>query len=151
MIDVETLKWSAERHEGQPAHASLRFDGGQHPARGAILRSAPDAPVNGMTFESRYTIEACIKLPDPFEGDHALPVGRWTHVAVVNDRRRTVVYVDGSKIARNPTQPSTLGRPFAIGGTQFALTYGQGYHGWIGDVRIMSRALKPREFLTPYE
>jgi hypothetical protein len=75
--------------------------------------------------------------------------------AVVNDARRTVVYVDGSKIARNPTQSSrgipTLGRPFAIGGTQFALTYGQGYYGWIGDVRIMSRALKPREFLTPYE
>ncbi|GAA2913396.1 metallophosphoesterase [Streptosporangium fragile] len=208
---AEVLRWSAEHHEGQPAHASLRFDGGKNPDRGAVLRTGPAAPLNSMKFESGYTIEAFIKLPEPFQGDHAwmgilswegrsgdagktsgwsqdeptcslnlsperflqyvvyptdrdadptswshaLPVGRWTHVAVVNDGRRTVVYVDGSKIARNPTQPSkgisTLGRPFAIGGTQFALKYGQGYYGWIGDVRIVARALKPREFLTPFE
>ncbi|MGI5289553.1 LamG-like jellyroll fold domain-containing protein [Nonomuraea polychroma] len=207
----EALKWSAEHHEGQPAHASLRFDGGKNPDRGAVLRSSAAAPINSMRLESGYTIEAFIKLPDPFAGDHAwmgilswegragdagktsgwspeeptcslnlsperflqyvvyptdrdadptswshsLPVGRWIHVAVVNDARRTVVYVDGSKIARNPTQPSkgisTLGRPFAIGGTQFALKYGQGYYGWIGDVRIVARALRPREFLTPYQ
>ncbi|MEV4579933.1 LamG-like jellyroll fold domain-containing protein [Nonomuraea jabiensis] len=206
----ETLRWSAEHHEGQPAHASLRFDGGKNPDRGAVLRSAANAPINAMKFESGYTIEAFVKLPEPFEGDHAwmgilswegrsgdagkssgwspdeptcslnlsperflqyvvyptdrdadptswshaLPVGRWMHVAVVNDARRTVVYVDGSRIARNPSQPSrgisTLGRPFAIGGTQFALAYGQGYYGWIGDVRIVGRALKPREFLTPF-
>ncbi|MFI7124724.1 LamG-like jellyroll fold domain-containing protein [Nonomuraea sp. NPDC050153] len=206
----ETLRWSAEHHEGQPAHASLRFDGGRNPDRGAVLRSAANAPINAMKFESGYTIEAFIKLPEPFEGDHAwmgilswegrsgdagkssgwspdeptcslnlsperflqyvvyptdrdadptswshaLPVGRWMHVAVVNDAHRTVVYVDGSRIARNPSQPSkgisTLGRPFAIGGTQFALAYGQGYYGWIGDVRIVGRALKPREFLTPF-
>ncbi len=76
------------------------------------------------------------------------------HIAVVNDKRRTVIYVDGSKIARNPTQESngitTLGKPFAIGGTQFAEQYGQGFYGWIGDVRIMSRALSPREFLVPF-
>jgi hypothetical protein len=207
----EVLKWSAEHHEGQPAHASLRFDGGKSPDRGAVLRSGAAAPINSMKFVSGYTIEAFIKLPDPFAGDHAwmgilswegrsgdagktsgwspeeptcslnlsperflqyvvyptdrdadptswshaLPVGRWTHVAVVNDARRTVVYVDGSRIARNPTQPSkgisTLGKPFAIGGTQFAQKYGQGYYGWIGDVRIVARALKPRDFLTPYE
>jgi hypothetical protein len=50
VIDVETLKWSAEHHEGQPTHASLRFDGGKYPARGAILRSAPDAPVSGPPY-----------------------------------------------------------------------------------------------------
>jgi len=74
------------------------------------------------------------------------------HFAIVNDGRRTIVYVDGSKIARNPTQPSrgiaTLGKPFVLDATQFAERFGQGFYGWIGDVRIVSRAVRPTEFLT---
>ncbi|MFC4628106.1 LamG-like jellyroll fold domain-containing protein [Promicromonospora alba] len=204
----ETLTWSAEHHDAQPAHASLRFDGGKGPDRGAVLRTGPDAPVNSAKFESGYTIETFLKLPEPFEGDHAwmgimswegragdagkhsgwsddeptcslnlsgerflqfvvypvpgdadptswshaVPVGRWMHVALVNDGRRTVMYVDGSKIVRNASEESrgisTLGRPFAIGGTQFDLKYEQGFYGWIGDTRIVSRALRPDQFLT---
>jgi hypothetical protein len=158
----EVLTWSPEHHAGQPAHASLHFDAGTSPDRGAILQAASRAPVNGMKFTSGYTIEVFIKLPSPFEGDHsfmgilswegrngdagktngwsrdeptcslnvsperflqfvvypdkqdasptswshAIPPGEWTHVAVVNDGRTTVVYVDGSEIVRNPSQPS---------------------------------------------
>lgn len=205
----QVLTRSTEHHPRQPGHASLRFDGGQNPNRGAILRAADHAPINSMKFRAGYTIEVFIKLPAPFVGDHAwmgilswegrngdagkttgwstaeptcslnlsperflqfvvypdvqdadptswshaLPVGRWIHVAVVNDGRRTVVYVDGSKIVRNPTQPSTgietLGKPFVVGATQFAEQYGQGFYGWIGDVRIVSRPLRPSEFLNP--
>jgi hypothetical protein len=201
------LTRSEEHHIGQPAHASLRFDGGKGPDRGAILHTGANAALNAMTFEGGYTIETFLKLPDPFVGDHAwmgilswegrsgdagkssgwspleptcslnlsperflqyvvypadrdadptswshaLPIGRWMHVAVVNNGRRTVVWVDGSKIARNPTQPShgiaTLGRPFVIGATSFDLRYGQGFYGWIGDVRITDRALRPEQFL----
>jgi hypothetical protein len=203
------LTWSADHHPGQPAHASLRFDGGKSPDRGAILTTRAGAALNSARFTRGYTIETFIKLPDPFEGDHAwmgilswegrngdagkttgwspleptcslnlsperflqfvvyperqdadptswshaLPVGRWTHVAVVNDGRRTVLHVDGSKIARNPAQPSTgiatLGKPFVIGATQFDESFGQGFYGWIGDTRVVDRALPVRDFLRP--
>ncbi|MCA2218143.1 LamG-like jellyroll fold domain-containing protein [Jidongwangia harbinensis] len=204
---ADVLTMSAEHHPGQPAHASLRFDGGKGPDRGAILHTGPDAALNSMTFTDGYTIEAFLKLPDPFVGDHAwmgilswegrsgdagktsgwspleptcslnvsperflqyvvypvdrdadptswshaLPVGRWMHVAVVNNGRRTIVWVDGSKIARNPTQPAhgiaTLGRPFVLGATSFDLKYGHGFYGWLGDVRITAKALRPEQFL----
>ncbi|MER7576139.1 LamG-like jellyroll fold domain-containing protein [Streptomyces sp. NPDC126514] len=206
----DALTWSDDHHPGQPAHASLRFDGGKSPDRGAILTTAPDAPVNSATFTRGYTIETHIMLPEPFDGDHswmgilswegrngdagkttgwspleptcslnlsperflqfvvypqaqdadptswshAVPVGRWMHIALVNDGRRTVMYVDGSKIARNPAQPSTgittLGKPFVLGATQFDEKFGQGFHGWIGDTRIVNRPLPTRDFLTPF-
>ncbi|MFC9912437.1 LamG-like jellyroll fold domain-containing protein [Streptomyces sp. NPDC059862] len=204
----EALTWSRDHHPGQPAHASLRFDGGKSPDRGAVLRTAAQAPLNSEKFTRGYTIETFVRLPEPFEGDHswmgilswegrngdagkttgwspleptcslnlsperflqfvvyphlqdadptswshAVPVGRWMHIAVVNDGRRTVMYVDGSKIARNPTQPSTgiatLGKPFVLGATQFDARFGQGFYGWIGDTRIVDRALPVREFLA---
>lgn len=206
-----TLTASDEHHRDQPAHASLRFDGGKGPDRGAILRTGAGAPINSMKFTEGYTIEAFLKLPEPYQGDHAwmgilswegrsgdagkttgwsteeptcslnisperflqyvvyphvqdadptswshaLPTGRWTHIAVVNDAQRTVIYVDGSKIARNPTQPSTgiatLGLPFVIGATSYDLAYDQGFYGWIGDVRITAKALRPANFLAPYQ
>ncbi|MGW1733695.1 LamG-like jellyroll fold domain-containing protein [Streptomyces sp. NPDC001999] len=205
----KALTWSGDHHAQQPAHASLRFDGGKSPDRGAILTTAAQAPLNSLTFTSGFTIETFIKLPEPFEGDHAwmgilswegrngdagkttgwsteeptcslnvtperflqfvlyphvqdadptswshaLPVGRWTHIAVVNNGHRTVMYVDGSQIARNPSQPATgiatLGKPFVIGGTQFAEQFGQSFYGWIGDTRIVNRALTPKDFMAP--
>ncbi len=204
---AETLTLSGEHAVGAPAHASLRFDGGQGPDRGAILHTADAAPLNSAKFMTGYTIEAFVKLPEPFvgnhawmgilswegragdagkhsgwspleptcslnvsgerflqyvlyseEGDHnptswshALPTGAWQHLAVVNDGKRSIVYVNGSKIARNPTQPAhgiaTLGRPFVLGATSFDLKYGQGFYGWLGDVRISERALRPAQFL----
>jgi concanavalin A-like lectin/glucanase superfamily protein len=89
---------------------------------------------------------------NPTSWSHALPTGVWQHVAIVNDGHRSVVWVDGSKIVRNPTQPAhgiaTVGRPFTLGATSFDLKYGQSFYGWIGDVRITDRPLKPEQFLA---
>lgn len=206
----EVLTFSDDHQEGQPAHASLRFDGGTGPDRGAVLQTGPRAPVNSVKLEKGYTIEAYVKLPEPFVGNHAfmgilswegrnseagkthgyspdeptcslnlsserflqyvvypsrqdasptswshaLATGRWWHLAIINNGKTTTVYVDGSAIVRNPSAPSTgiatVGKPFALGGTQFAEQFGQGFYGWIGDVRISSRALRLSELLTPY-
>ncbi|MFJ9624938.1 LamG-like jellyroll fold domain-containing protein [Streptomyces sp. NPDC101181] len=205
----EALTWSTDHHLGQPAHASIRFDGGKNPDRGAILTTGARAPLNAEKFPRGYTIETFIRLPEPFEGDHdwmgvlswqgrsgdagkttgwspleptcslnvsperylqfvvyphrqdadptswshTVPVGRWMHIAVVNDGRRTTLYVDGSKIARNPSQPSTgiatLGKPFVLGATSFDERFGQGFYGSMGDTRIVGRPLSRREFLLP--
>jgi hypothetical protein len=200
------LTLSADHHAGAPAQASLRFDGGIGPDRGALLRTGPGAAVNGMTFRDGYTIEVFLKLPSPFVGEHswmgvfsfegraadagksaalpleppcslnlapdrflqfvlhpadgddnptawshALPLGVWQHVAVVNDGGRGAVWVDGSRMARNPVRPArgiaTTGRPFVLGATSYDLRYRQSFCGWIGDARITARALKPAEFL----
>jgi hypothetical protein len=72
---------------------------------------------------------------------------------VVNDSRHTIIWVDGAPIVRNPRTPArgiaTVGRPFVLGATSFDLRYGQGFYGWLGDVRISTRALLPRQFLAP--
>ncbi|RKS79951.1 3',5'-cyclic AMP phosphodiesterase CpdA [Motilibacter peucedani] len=201
----ELLTWSDDHMPGSPAQASLRFNGSG--TRGAILESVQGARINSEKFLSGFTIEAFVKLPDPFVGSHdwmgilswegnngrtsgytpdeppcslnlsperflqfvlypeldvdnnpthwshALPTGVWQHVAVVNDGTHSVVYVNGSRISRNPTARArgieTLGKPFVIGGTQSNEQFGQGFHGWVGDVRVCIRALQPKEFLTP--
>lgn len=59
----DALRWSAEHDGDQPAHASLFFDGGKKPARGAHLRTVDGAPINDATLAGGYTIEAFVKLP----------------------------------------------------------------------------------------
>jgi hypothetical protein len=103
----------------------------------------------------QYVLYPHVEDASPTHWSHALPVGRWFHVAVVNDGQQTVVWVEGSPITRNPRQPAhgiaTLGRPFTIGATGWDLGFGQGFYGLLGDVRISKRALAPSEFLTPFE
>ena len=202
------LAASDDHHPAAPSRASVRFDGGQAPTRGGLFEAKPTAPINSMKFDSGYTIELFMKLPDPFEGNHswmgifswegknrdagkttgysqndpscglnlspegflqyavyphlqdidhtswshALSTGKWMHIAVVNDGLRTNVFVDSSKIVRNPSGASTgiatLGKPFVLGGTQSNESFYQGFYGWLGDVRISTRALQPKDFLN---
>ncbi len=82
---------------------------------------------------------------------HELPLGEWWHVAVVNDGRHSVMYVDGCPVVRNPATPSvgitTLGRPWMVGGYEYGGKLDQVYNGWIGDIRIVDRPLSPDRFM----
>lgn len=117
---------------------------------------SPDEPTCSLNLSGEYFLQFVVyptdRDADPTSWSHALPLGRWTHVAVVNDGHHTTMFVDGSKIARNAGEDSrgitTLGKPFVIGATQFAGRFGQGFYGWIGDTRIVARALRPSQFLT---
>ena len=72
-------------------------------------------------------------------------------MAVVNDTRHTVMYVDGCPVVRNPSTPSTglttLGFQWLLGGYEYAGVINQVFSGWLGDVRIVERALDVREFM----
>nr|WP_245694046.1 hypothetical protein [Actinopolyspora mzabensis] len=70
---------SPQRPASEVAHhdtvASWRFDGGQSPNSGAVLRAKRGAPINSAGFTQGYTIETFLKLSEPFRGSHA-----WTGI-----------------------------------------------------------------------
>jgi hypothetical protein len=83
---------------------------------------------------------------------HGLFEQVWWHVAVVNDGKHTKMYVEGSPVVDNPSNVSigiaSLGLPWLIGGHEYSGAIDQIFHGWIGDVRIVNRALSRDEFMT---
>ncbi|MFD7401594.1 LamG-like jellyroll fold domain-containing protein [Streptomyces sp. NPDC059866] len=76
----------------------------------------------------------------------------WWHVAVVNDGSHTTMYVEGCPVVRNPTARSvgltSLGLPWLLGGYEYAGRIDQIHHGWLGDVRIVDRALPVSQFMN---
>ncbi|MDT8913199.1 LamG-like jellyroll fold domain-containing protein [Amycolatopsis sp. PS_44_ISF1] len=83
---------------------------------------------------------------------HGLPEDTWWHLAVVNDGRRTRLYVESSPVADNPSTDSagitSLGLAWMLGGHSHGGAVDQVFHGWVGDVRIVGRALRLEEFMT---
>ncbi|MGP3983054.1 LamG-like jellyroll fold domain-containing protein [Streptomyces sp. KR80] len=83
---------------------------------------------------------------------HGLEPGGWWHVAVVNDGRRTTMYVDGCSVVRNPSTRAvgitTLGLPWLLGGYEYGGKIDQVLYGWVGDVRIVDRPLPVSAFMT---
>ncbi|MGK3940296.1 LamG-like jellyroll fold domain-containing protein [Streptomyces caeruleatus] len=80
------------------------------------------------------------------------PLETWWHLAVVNDGRHTTLYVQGCPVVRNPKAPAvgiaSVGKPWLLGGYTYADTIDQIFHGRLGDVRIVSRALPVSSFMT---
>ncbi|WP_433261889.1 LamG-like jellyroll fold domain-containing protein [Actinosynnema sp. CS-041913] len=83
---------------------------------------------------------------------HEMDEETWWHVAVVNDGRHTRLYVEGSELLRNPSTPatgiSTAGDPWLVGAYAYDRVVEKSYHGWLGDLRVVDRALPRDRFLT---
>ncbi|MEU2908613.1 LamG-like jellyroll fold domain-containing protein [Streptomyces massasporeus] len=80
------------------------------------------------------------------------PLETWWHLAVVNDGRHTTLYVEGCPVVRNPKASSTgitsVGLPWLLGGYEYGGTADQIFHGRLGDVRIVARALPVTSFMN---
>lgn len=122
-------------------------------ARGA--GGDPDEPAVTLSLSGDRELQWCV-YPASQDGSltnwgHELPLGKWWHVAVVNDRSHTVMYVDGCPVVRNPSTRnrglSTIGKPWLLGGYRYGGVLDQVFVGSIGDVRIVGRALEPGEFM----
>ena len=82
---------------------------------------------------------------------HEMPLDRWWHVAVVNDGRTTALYVDGSKLLRNPSTPSagipTANDVWLLGAYTYDRKIDKVFRGLIGDVRVVDRPLEVSRFM----
>jgi len=82
---------------------------------------------------------------------HETAAATWYHVALVNDGRHTVMYVDGAPVLRNPRADSvgiaTLGDFWMVGAYHYDRIVEQSFYGWLGDVRIVDRPLRPDELM----
>jgi hypothetical protein len=80
------------------------------------------------------------------------PLETWWHLALVNDGRHSTLYVQGCPVVRNPKASAvgitSVGLPWLLGGYEYGGAIDQIFHGRLGDVRIVSRALPVSAFMT---
>ncbi|WP_030245827.1 MULTISPECIES: LamG-like jellyroll fold domain-containing protein [unclassified Streptomyces] len=80
------------------------------------------------------------------------PLETWWHLAVVNDGSHTTLYVEGCPVVRNPKASAvgitSVGLPWLLGGYEYGGRIDQVFHGRLGDVRIVARALPVTSFLN---
>ncbi len=78
----------------------------------------------------------------------------WSHVAIVNDpaARTTTMYVDGAPVLRNATDTAGMtwneGMPWILGSDWVDDAARNGWHGCIGETRIIDRPTTQSEWLT---
>lgn len=77
----------------------------------------------------------------------------WSHVALVNDpvRSTTTMYVDGAPVLRNASSATGMkgaGLPWILGADWVDDAARNGWHGCIGETRIIDRPTTPEEWLT---
>ena len=116
----------------------------------------PNEPVVTLSLSGDRELQWCVyplnQNEESTNWGHELPLDAWWHVAVVNDGQTTKMYVDGCEVARNPSAPAnglvTLNLPWMLGGYEYQGTINQIFHGAIGDVRVVDRALPVTQFMN---
>jgi hypothetical protein len=95
----------------------------------------PLVPAGGATLDGKI---------DHADARSAVPVGRWTHLALTYDGSRYELYMDGAERSARPAS-GTIRRtadPLWMGGNQ---PYGEYFHGLVDEVRVYGRALGAQE------
>ncbi|MFF3458304.1 LamG-like jellyroll fold domain-containing protein [Streptomyces sp. NPDC002730] len=149
------LKLPADWDAGHHAWGSILSRRGTLGAAGRT-GGDPEEPVATLSLSDGPGIQwAAAPLNQPgliTNWSHELERDRWWHVAVVNDGKHTTMYVDGCQVARNPATRTTgiaaLGLPWLLGAYEYGGTLDQLMHGWLGDIRIVERALPVRDFMN---
>ncbi|MFI6830671.1 LamG-like jellyroll fold domain-containing protein [Kribbella sp. NPDC050241] len=118
--------------------------------------SDPSEPVVNLAFSGGRQLQWAVyplDRNDTFTNwGHEQVAGQWFHLAVVNDGRHSTLYVDSSPLLRNPATTSnglaTADKPWLLGANHYANVIEQSFAGHIGELRIVTRALKPSQFLN---
>ncbi|MCZ4068002.1 metallophosphoesterase [Microbacterium sp. H37-C3] len=105
--------------------------------------------------EFQYTsLDADATLGDRVNWSGEIMVDQWQHVAIVNDpaSRTTTMYVDGAPVLRNATNVGGMawheGHSWILGADWTDDAARNGWHGCIGETRIIDRPTTPDEWLT---
>ena len=116
----------------------------------------PQEPIFTLSFSNGREPQ-CVFYPLNQTGSttlwgQGLPENTWWHVAVVNDGSHTTMFVEGCPTVDIANQVSSngitqLALPWALGGYEYGGSINQIFNGWVGDVRIVNRALSVSEFM----
>jgi hypothetical protein len=129
-------------------------DSGQAGKHGA--NTDPNEPIATLSFSNDRepqwnTYPLNLTRPTTNWGQ-GLPEETWWHLAIVNDGKHSVLYIEGGPTVDNPTLLQStgitqLGLPWLLGGYEYNGAINQIFHGWVGDVRVVNRPLKTSEFM----
>ncbi|CAM4514044.1 hypothetical protein FHS16_006025 [Paenibacillus endophyticus] len=82
-----------------------------------------------------------------------LDEGKWHHIAIVNDTKRTLIYVNGICDYNSPVEPivgiaAIEGNGWNIGASEWAGRVDSLFSGVIQEIRISGQALHPKDLLS---
>ncbi|WP_372983767.1 LamG-like jellyroll fold domain-containing protein [Microbacterium sp.] len=117
--------------------------------------ASPSALGISSLREFQWTsLDADASLGDRVNWSGEIMVDNWVHLAVVNDaeKRTTTMYVDGAPVLRNATDVGGMawqqGQSWILGSDWADGAARNGWHGCIGETRIIDRPTMPSEWLT---